>query len=416
MSSKSGTLYTNCDNVRSFKILIAARYSNAKVDKAADFVIGETNKQACYLSKFPGGCVPAFQSTDGHCFSNSNAIAYYVANEVLRGKTCVDAASVLEWTGFADNEILPPLAAWVFDHLNVRKENKGELEKHKQSLSRSMAILDDYLRYRTFLVGDHVTLADIACYTVLVLGFRNVFDEEYRKRFVNIERWFTTCVNQPEAKAVLGEVKFQACPSTCSKSSEPKKEAKKEEKKHEEKKPKAAAADDEDDGEEHKPAEADPFAQFPPGNLKMDDWKRTYSNNDFTAVSLPYFWQHFDKSAYSMWRCEYKFPQELTQVFMTLNLVTGMYQRLDRMRKHSFGVMAVFGVKNDNTIAGYFIWRGPELAFKLHEDLQVDYESYEWTKIDPESAEAKKAVEEYFGRKEGIEFKGKKLNQFFVWK
>jgi len=410
--SKSGTLYTNCDNVRSFKILIAARYSNAKVDKSADFVIGETNKQACYLKKFPGGCVPAFQSTDGHCFSNCNAIAYYVANEALRGKTDVDAASVLEWTGFADNEILPHLASWVFDHLNVRKENKGELEKHKQSLSRSLAILDDYLRYRTYLVGDNITLADISCFTVLVLGFRHVFDEEFRKRFVNIERWFTTCVNQPEAKAVIGEVKFQSCPSTCSKSSseQPKKEANKEEKK-----PKTAADEDEDEAE-HKPAETDPFAQFPPGNFKMDDWKRTYSNNDFTAVSLPYFWQHFDKSAYTMWRCEYKFPTELTQVFMTMNLVTGMYQRLDRMRKHSFGVLGVFGVKNDNTIAGYFIWRGPELAFKLSEDLQVDYESYEWTKIDPESDEAKKAVEGYFGRKEETEFKGKKLSQFFVWK
>jgi len=410
MSSKSGTLYTNCDNVRSYKILIAARYANAKVDKAADFVIGETNKQACYLSKFPGGCVPAFQSTDGHCFSNSNAIAYYVANECLRGKTDVDVASVLEWTGFADSELLPPLASWVFDHLNVRKENKGELEKQKLSLSRSMAILDDYLRYRTYLVGDRVTLADISCFTVLVLGFRHVFDEEFRKRFVNIDRWFTTCVNQPEAKAVLGEVKFQSCPTTC------KSEGKKEEKKPEAKKPKAAAADDEEEEAEHKPAETDPFAVLPAGTMKMDDWKRTYSNNDFTTVSLPYFWQNFDKSAYSMWKCEYKFPAELTQVFMTMNLVTGMYQRLDRMRKHSFGVMAVFGVKNDNTIAGFFIWRGQDLAFKLSEDLQVDYESYEWTKVDPDSEEAKKSVEEYFGRKEGMEFKGKKLSQFFVWK
>jgi len=412
MSSKSGTLYTNCDNVRSYKVLIAARYANAKVEKSADFVIGETNKQACYLSKFPGGSVPAFESTDGHCFSNCNASAYYVANECLRGKTEVDAASVWEWTGFADNEILPPLASCVFDHLNVRKENKGELEKNKQSLSRALAILDDYLRYRTFLVGDRVTLADISCYTVLVLGFRHVFDEEFRKRFVNVERWFTTCVNQPEAKAVLGEVKFQACPTTCGKSAEGKKEAVPKSPKKAEK-PKAA---DDEEEEEKKPAESDPFAVLPAGTFKFDDWKRTYSNNDFTTVSLPYFWQHFDKQNYSMWKCEYKFPQELTQVFMTLNLVTGMYQRLDRMRKHSFGVMDVFGVKNDNTIAGFWIWRGQDLAFKLSDDLQVDYESYNWTKVDADSDEAKKLVEDYFGRKETVEFQGKKFNQCFVWK
>jgi len=101
---------------------------------------------------------------------------------------------------------------------------------------------------------------------------------------------------------------------------------------------------------------------------------------------------------------------------MTCNLVTGMFQRLDRMRKHSFGVMAVFGVKNDNTITGFFIWRGHELAFKLSEDLQVDYESYDWTKVDPDSEEAKKLVVDYFGRRDGVEFKGKAINQYFVWK
>jgi len=409
MSPKNGTLYSNADNVRAHKILIAAKYSGTKIDMAPGFTIGESNRTADYLSKFPSGNVPAFQSSEGHCFFESNAIAHYVANDDLRGKTEAETAFVCQWTDFADHEIMPSLAAWVFDCLGLRKENAKELEKTKQAVSHSLALLDDYLRLRTYLVGERVTLADICCYTVLALGFKHTYDEEFRKRFVNVCRWFNTCVNQPEAKAVLGEIAFHGCAGAAAKKDKPVAQPAKP------KAEKPAAEDDEEEGERKVP-ESDPFGVLPPGTFKMDDWKRCYSNNDFTTVALPYFWQNFDKANYSMWKCQYKFPAELTQVFMTCNLVTGMYQRLDRMRKHSFGVMAVFGVKNDNTIAGFFCWRGQDLAFKLSEDLQVDYESYDWTKVDPDSEEAKQAVVDYFGRRDGTEFAGKKLNQYFVWK
>ena len=35
---------------------------------------------------------------------------------------------------------------------------------------------------------------------------RQVFDPTFRKDFPNVERYFTTLVNQPEFKAVLGDV------------------------------------------------------------------------------------------------------------------------------------------------------------------------------------------------------------------
>jgi elongation factor 1-gamma len=33
--------------------------------------------------------VPAFESSDGLCLTESNAIAYFLANEQLRGGSCV---------------------------------------------------------------------------------------------------------------------------------------------------------------------------------------------------------------------------------------------------------------------------------------------------------------------------------------
>ena len=66
----------------------------------------------------------------------------------------------------------------------------------------------------------------------------------------------------------------------------------------------------------------DPFAAMPKGNFDMDDFKRFYSNND-EDKSVPYFWEKFDSDNYSIWRCDYKYNDELAMVFMSCNLIGG---------------------------------------------------------------------------------------------
>lgn len=140
----------------------------------------------------------------------------------------------------------------------------------------------------------------------------------------------------------------------------------------------------------------------------MDEFKRTYSNNDTATVAIPYFWQHFEKDFYSIWYCEYKYADELTQVFMTSNLIGGMFQRIEKLRKNAFASMCVFGEANNNTIAGVWFWKGQELVFPLCPDWTTDYESYEWKKLNPDDENDKKLVNNFF-LWEG-EVKGKKFN------
>lgn len=54
------------------------------------------------------------------------------------------------------------------------------------------------------------------------------------------------------------------------------------------------------------------------------------------------------------------------------------------------------------------------LFLQLSDDLQIDYESYNWRKLDADSEETKKLVEEYFAW-EG-DFGGKKFNQGKIFK
>jgi len=81
---------------------------------------------------------------------------------------------------------------------------------------------------------------------------------------------------------------------------------------------------------------------------------------------------------------------------MTCNLVSGFFQRLDKLRKNAFGSMCVFGENNNNTITGIWVWRGQQLAFELSTDWQVDYESYKWTKLSPDDEKTKQLVNQYF--------------------
>lgn len=103
----------------------------------------------------------------------------------------------------------------------------------------------------------------------------------------------------------------------------PKKEVKKQEPKKEAAPKAAAKPADDDDDEEDKPVPKPkhPLEALEKPTLALDDWKRKYSNEDTRSVALPWFWETVKPEEYSLWRVDYKYNDELTQVFMSSNLV-----------------------------------------------------------------------------------------------
>ncbi|KAK2192445.1 hypothetical protein NP493_31g04046 [Ridgeia piscesae] len=412
------TLYTYPESFRAYKAQIAAQYSGAKLD-VPEFKLGVTNKTEEFLKKFPLGKVPAYESKDGVLLFESNAIAYYLATDAMRGANKADAAAVQQWISFGDSEVVPGSCTWVYPCLGIMQYNKQNTERAKTEIKRALGVLNDVLLTRTYLVGERISLADICLCCNLLALYQMVLDPEFRQPYGNVNRWFTTLVNQPQFKTVIGEVKL------CEKMAQfdakkyqdlhgqSKPEKKKPEKKAEKPKPEKPKAAVADEPPAEKPSK-DPFAALPEGTFVMDDWKKVYSNEDTKTVAMPYFWKNFDKENYSIWYSVYKYPEDLKMIFMSCNLISGMFQRLDRMRKHAFGSAIVFGENNNSTISGIWIWRGHELAFELSPDLQIDYESYDWKKLDADSPETKKMVDEYF-EWEG-EFGGKKFNQGKIFK
>merc|ERR1712002_1373969 len=160
------------------------------------------------------GKVPAFTSSDGQKnISESNAIAFYLANEQLRGgKSVEDQAFIQQWISFAENEILPPTCTWVFPCMGIVPFNKTATAKAKEALKRALSALNSHLLFQTYLVGERITLADICVMSNLLLAYKWVLDPEFRAGFNNVTRWFVTMVNQREVKKVIGD--FALCSKT----------------------------------------------------------------------------------------------------------------------------------------------------------------------------------------------------------
>ncbi|KAI9008978.1 hypothetical protein CLU79DRAFT_723129 [Phycomyces nitens] len=387
-----GTIYTYPNNPRAAKAVIAGAYNGVKVDLKSFEIPKDVTPE--FLTKFPMGKVPAFESPEVNLFESS-AIGYYAAlakeNSPLVGKTAVEKALIMQWILFAENEIASHVGAWVYPLMGYMPYMKPNVDAAQEKVKRTMAALDKILLTKTYLVGEDITYADIAIVCNLALPYTVIFDKAFRSEYKNVTRYFTTVANKEHFKAALGDIKLcetplKFVPAKKEKKETPKKEeAPKKEKK--EKKKEVAAEDPMDDTPKPAPKVKSALDLLPPSKFVMDEWKRMYSNNK-TDVAMKWFWENHDSEGYSLWRADYKYNDELTLVFMSCNLIGGFFARLERARKYAFGSMIVCGENNNNNIAGYFLIRGQTIPEEVYD--AADFESYNFTKIEPSQYEEKK--------------------------
>ncbi|CAJ0577784.1 unnamed protein product, partial [Mesorhabditis spiculigera] len=413
-----GKLYGPADSFRTKKVLVAAKFAKKNVELIDD---------APPAAVSPLGLTPAYSDGADHLFG-ADAIALHLVAGVLGcPKSC---GAVLQWVQWGEANLLPNILGCVLPKVSKAQFDEGVVAIYKQELLAQLTQLNEVLEKKTFLVGERVSLADISVALNLLPAFENFINQTLRKRFIHVTRWFNTIVNQPPAKEVLGDVKFDATVGTEEPQAKPAKGAHQQPKAEKSKnaKPTTPAAPKaekkkKDEAEEldaadaavaAEPKQKDPFESMPKSSFVMDAFKRVYSNEDTATKAIPYFWDNFDAENCSIWRCDYKYNDELTLSFMSCNLISGMYQRLEKLKKNAFASMILFGTDNNSQISGIWVWRGQGLAFELSPDWQVDYESYEWKKLDPKSEETKKTVNEYW-MWEG-DFDGRKFNQGKIFK
>ncbi|KAI4296171.1 hypothetical protein L6164_036151 [Bauhinia variegata] len=384
-------LYSGNTNKNAYKTLIAAEFSGVKVEFAKNFEMGVSNKTSEFLKMNPIGKIPVLETPDGAVFE-SNAIARYVtrlkANNPLYGSSPIDYGHIEQWIDFSSLEIDANLVIWYRPRVGRATYLPPVEEAAISALKRALGALNTHLASNTYLVGHSVTLADIIMICNLFSGITRLLTKSFTSEFPHVERYFWTLVNQPTFKKILGEVKqVESVPpiQSAKKPSQPKEPAKpkakdepKKEAKKEPEKPKEEAEE-----EAPKPKPKNPLDLLPPSKMILDEWKRLYSNTktNFREVAIKGFWDMYDPEGYSLWFCDYKYNDENTVSFVTLNKVGGFLQRMDLARKYAFGKMLVIGSQPPFKVKGLWLFRGQEIPQFVIDEC-YDMELYEWRKVD----------------------------------
>ncbi|KAL7002033.1 hypothetical protein U1Q18_003183 [Sarracenia purpurea var. burkii] len=408
-------LHAGKTNKNAYKVLIAAEYSGIQVELAQNFEMGVSNKTPEFLKMNPLGKVPVLETPDGPIFE-SNAIARYVTrlkpDNPLLGSSLIENAHIEQWIDFASMEIDANILKWFLPRMGFIVYLPPAEEAAISALKRALGALNTHLASNTYLAGHSVSLADIIMTCNLYLGFTHIMTKSLTTEFPHVERYFWTMVNQPNVSKILGEVKqAEKVPpvTTTKKPSQPKESSKsksKEEPKKEAKKEpaKPIAETGEEEEEAPKPKPKNPLDLLPPSKMILDEWKRLYSNTktNFREVAIKGFWDMYDPEGYSLWFCDYKYNNENTVSFVTLNKVGGFLQRMDLARKYAFGKMLVIGSEPPFKVKGLWLFRGQEIPqFVL--DECYDMELYDWTKVDLTDEAQKERVNQMIEDQEPFE-------------
>ena len=67
-----------------------------------------------------------------------------------------------------------------FEILGAMQFNKGQTERAKEDVKKAMKVLNDHLLHHTFLVGERISLADIAVACTLLHLYQHVMDPNFR--------------------------------------------------------------------------------------------------------------------------------------------------------------------------------------------------------------------------------------------
>ena len=402
----SFTLHTAAGDFRAIKALVTAQYAGVAVavNTISDVKAHTLSKDKAFLAINPTGKVPALETPHGAVWQ-SNAITRYLARcgpaANLLGNTFQEQAEVDQWLDFSLNELevsgtmlyYPAIGAVAIDG------NTGAACKEAEGFFlAALKVLDEHLLLRTFVVGQSLTIADIALAAALFYPFKFVLDKGLRKQCGNVVRWFQFITAQDKFRAVAGDVtlckKRVAMPKASAAGGAAKggkTQAKKEKK--------AAPA---------KPVKpettVDLLKKLPKSPMVLDAWKKVYSCATKTEEGkmevMNDFYSNFDAAGWGVWRCEYNYDTDNTLLWKTGNLVEGVCTRFDELRKFMFGTIQILckeegkegSQKGNIFLKGCFVCRDAENGAKYMQKVNPDAEYWTFTKLDMSNDADKKTV------------------------
>ena len=158
---RSGNAY----KVRLLLSMLSVPYVKVLLDPAKDEL-----KSPAFLKLSPRGQVPVLED-DGHVFWESTGAMVYLARkhggEQWLPSGAADAAQVMQWMAFAQNEVLFGLQ-WA--RAVVLKLRGGDVEEYRGYGRAGLSLLERHLSQNSWLALGRTTIADIANYPYVSLA------------------------------------------------------------------------------------------------------------------------------------------------------------------------------------------------------------------------------------------------------
>ncbi len=157
-----------------------------------------------FLEKNPLGKIPVLELDSGERLSESNAILCYLAEgSELLPKDSFQRAKVLQWMFFEQYSHEPYIAVarFIAKYLGLPEDRRGEYESKQEGGKKALAFMESQLLSTDYLVGDALTLADIALY-----GYTHVADEGGfdLTEYPAIQRWLARISDLPNYVGMSG--------------------------------------------------------------------------------------------------------------------------------------------------------------------------------------------------------------------
>jgi glutathione S-transferase len=159
----------NCYKVRILLAHLGIPYERTEVD-----VVDRTNRAELLGDKNPALRVPTLVLDDGRAIGESGAILWYFGEGTrFVPEDRYERAQVLQWMFFEQYDHEPALAVVRFlVAYSGREPDPRLIEQRRKQGYQALAAMERHLDGRAFLVGETMTLADIALY-----AYTHVADE-----------------------------------------------------------------------------------------------------------------------------------------------------------------------------------------------------------------------------------------------
>jgi glutathione S-transferase len=161
------TLHDYLPSLNGWKVRVLLGHLGIAFQSKPVAIFSGASRMPDFLNLNPVGAIPALELEDGRALAESNAILFFLATgtRFLPDERYAQA-KVMQWLFFEQYYVEPTIGTLRFWTLTGRLERNagGMVDSRRDAGARALSALERALESASFLVGDRLTIADIAVY------------------------------------------------------------------------------------------------------------------------------------------------------------------------------------------------------------------------------------------------------------